>query len=102
MRNCGAHAVIEGCGSNGCEYMTGGIAVILGKVGPNFGAGMTGGMAFVYDPKGQFAHNVNPETVLYAPVASAHWESVLRGLIEDHVNETASPPRPRHPRRLGL
>ena len=49
IRNSGAEAVIEGCGDNGCEYMTGGNAVILGDVGNNFGAGMTGGMAFVYD-----------------------------------------------------
>ena len=51
VRNSGAEAVVEGCGSNGCEYMTGGIAVILGAVGDNFAAGMTGGMAFVYDPR---------------------------------------------------
>ena len=50
VRNSGAVAVVEGCGSNGCEYMTGGTAVILGPVGDNFAAGMTGGMAFVYDP----------------------------------------------------
>ena len=50
VRNSGADAVIEGCDSNGCEYMTGGNVVILGKVGDNFAAGMTGGMAFVYDP----------------------------------------------------
>src|SRR3546814_8606215 len=49
VRNCGAEAVVEGCGSNGCEYMTGGTVVILGAVGDNFAAGMTGGMAFVYD-----------------------------------------------------
>ncbi|MEL6211671.1 MAG: glutamate synthase large subunit, partial [Pseudomonadota bacterium] len=49
VRNSGAEVVVEGCGSNGCEYMTGGVAVILGEVGDNFGAGMTGGMAFVYD-----------------------------------------------------
>ena len=54
VRNSGARAVVEGCGSNGCEYMTGGIAVILGPVGDNFAAGMTGGMAFVYDPDATF------------------------------------------------
>ena len=52
VRNSGASVVVEGCGSNGCEYMTGGITVILGETGANFGAGMTGGMAYVYDPKG--------------------------------------------------
>ena len=54
VRNSGAESVIEGCDSNGCEYMTGGTVVILGKVGDNFSAGMTGGMAFVYDPKNEF------------------------------------------------
>jgi glutamate synthase (NADPH) large chain len=52
VRNSGAKVVVEGCGSNGCEYMTGGVAVILGRIGANFGAGMTGGMAYVYDPEG--------------------------------------------------
>ena len=50
VRNSGAEVVVEGCGSNGCEYMTGGVAVILGRFGDNFGAGMTGGMAYLYDP----------------------------------------------------
>src|SRR3546814_4803258 len=62
VRNCGAEAVVEGCGSNGCEYMTGGTVVILGAVGDNFAAGMTGGMAFVYDADGTFGHRVNRET----------------------------------------
>ena len=53
VRNSGAKVVVEGCGSNGCEYMTGGVAVILGKIGANFGAGMTGGMAYLYDPRRQ-------------------------------------------------
>ena len=61
MRNSGADAVVEGCGSNGCEYMTGGTAVILGRVGDNFAAGMTGGMAFVYDEAGEFPRYVNPD-----------------------------------------
>ena len=52
VRNSGAKVVVEGCGSNGCEYMTGGVAVILGSIGANFGAGMTGGMAYLYDPDG--------------------------------------------------
>ena len=54
MRNSGGLAVVEGCGAHGCEYMTGGMAIILGKVGDNFGAGMTGGMAFIYDEKNNF------------------------------------------------
>jgi glutamate synthase (NADPH) large chain len=55
VRNSGAKVVVEGCGSNGCEYMTGGVAVILGTIGANFGAGMTGGMAYLYDPEGTAA-----------------------------------------------
>ena len=54
VRNSGATAVVEGCDSNGCEYMTGGNIIILGDIGDNFGAGMTGGMAFIYDPENQF------------------------------------------------
>src|SRR5690606_36265406 len=61
VRNSGAIVVIEGCGANGCEYMTGGRAVILGEVGDNFGAGMTGGMAWVYDPRGSFHSHINPD-----------------------------------------
>jgi glutamate synthase (NADPH/NADH) large chain len=91
VRNSGARVVVEGCGSNGCEYMTAGTAVILGNVGHNFGAGMTGGMAFVYDADGIFQHRVNPETVVYQRLASAHWEGVLRDLLTEHHRETGSP-----------
>jgi glutamate synthase (NADPH/NADH) large chain len=90
VRNSDAHAVIEGCGANGCEYMTGGVAVILGGIGDNFAAGMTGGMAFVYDDIGDFERHVNDETVIYQRVQSAHWEGVLKSLIEQHVAETGS------------
>ncbi|MDP3242087.1 MAG: glutamate synthase-related protein, partial [Reyranella sp.] len=65
VRNSGADTVVEGLGSNGCEYMTGGTAVILGPIGVNFGAGMTGGMAFLYDPEDAFRLKVNPETVTW-------------------------------------
>jgi glutamate synthase (NADPH/NADH) large chain len=90
VRNSGAIAVVEGCGSNGCEYMTGGTAVILGPVGDNFGAGFTGGMAFVYDADNQFAVRVNPDTVLWQRVAHPHWAEVLRDLVARHVAETTS------------
>ena len=60
VRNSGSLAVVEGCGAHGCEYMTGGTAIILGEVGDNFGAGMTGGMAFIYDEKNNFENYVNP------------------------------------------
>ncbi|MEM7507829.1 MAG: glutamate synthase large subunit [Pseudomonadota bacterium] len=91
VRNSGAHVVVEGCGSNGCEYMTGGIALILGSIGDNFGAGMTGGMAFVYDADDRFLSRVNPETLLIQRLASAHWIGVLEGLLEEHLVQTESP-----------
>ncbi|WP_374370019.1 glutamate synthase large subunit [Dongia sp.] len=90
VRNSGADVVIEGCGSNGCEYMTGGTAVILGAVGDNFGAGMSGGMAFVYDADGRFPLRVNPESIVWQRLESAHWEGRLKTLIEEHVKETQS------------
>ncbi|WP_448585353.1 glutamate synthase large subunit [Thermaurantiacus sp.] len=90
VRNSGAVAVVEGCGANGCEYMTGGTIVILGAVGANFAAGMTGGMAFVYDADGRFEARVNPESVVWQRLASAHWEGVARRLIERHAEETGS------------
>ncbi|MCC5984162.1 MAG: glutamate synthase large subunit [Rhodobacteraceae bacterium] len=90
VRNSGAHVVIEGCGSNGCEYMTGGVAVILGSIGANFGAGMTGGMAYVHDPDGTARALMNLETLVTCPVTVDHWEAQLRGLIERHAAETES------------
>jgi glutamate synthase (NADPH/NADH) large chain len=90
VRNSGATTVIEGCGSNGCEYMTGGVAVILGRVGDNFGAGMTGGMAFVYDADGLFEQHVNADTVVWQRVETAHWQNVLKAHIEEHRVETGS------------
>ena len=85
VRNSGAHAVIEGCGDNGCEYMTGGSAVILGEVGNNFGAGMTGGMAFVYDKSGDFENKVNPESVIWQNVETEYWMNFLKNLILEHL-----------------
>jgi glutamate synthase (NADPH/NADH) large chain len=90
VRNSGAHVVVEGCGSNGLEYMTGGIAVILGTVGSNFGAGMTGGMAFVLDAEGSFASNANPESIVWQRLESAHWEEQLKSLIMAHAHSTDS------------
>ncbi|MCX7380311.1 MAG: glutamate synthase large subunit [Alphaproteobacteria bacterium] len=90
VRNSGATAVVEGCGSNGCEYMTGGTVVLLGNVGDNFGAGFTGGQAFVYDPEGVFHHRVNPETLSWQRLASDHWSEHLRRLITMHADETNS------------
>jgi glutamate synthase (NADPH/NADH) large chain len=90
VRNSGAKVVIEGCGSNGCEYMTGGVAVILGSIGANFGAGMTGGMAYLYDPEGQANSLMNAETLVTCPIGHDHWEAELKGLIERHAEETGS------------
>jgi len=81
---------VEGCGSNGCEYMTGGTAVILGPVGHNFAAGMTGGMAFVYDPENRFEEHLNPGSVVFQRIEVPFYEQKLRTLIEEHVQETAS------------
>ncbi len=90
VRNSGAKVVIEGCGTNGCEYMTGGVAVILGSIGANFGAGMTGGMAYLYDPAGKSLALVNDETLVSCPVGVSHWQAQLRALIERHAAETGS------------
>jgi glutamate synthase (NADPH/NADH) large chain len=90
VRNSGAKVVIEGCGACGCEYMTGGVAVILGSIGANFGAGMTGGMAYLYDPEGKAETLMNAETLVTCPVTVAHWEDQLKGLIERHLEETGS------------
>jgi len=96
VRNSGASVVVEGCGSNGCEYMTGGVAVILGRIGANFGAGMTGGMAYIYDPKATAEDLINAESLVTCAVSHPHWEAQLRGLIEAHVVETGS----RHGERI--
>ena len=90
VRNSGATSVIEGCDSNGCEYMTGGNVVILGDVGDNFGAGMTGGMAFIYDEDGKFETKVNPESVVWQRLETKYWKTFLKDLINEHFRETNS------------
>ena len=90
VRNSGATAVVEGCGSNGCEYMTGGQVVILGATGSNFGAGMTGGMAFIYDPEGAFPARANPETLHISRLSDGHWNDHLKNLVQQHFAETNS------------
>ncbi|HTQ72542.1 MAG TPA: glutamate synthase large subunit [Acidocella sp.] len=90
VRNSGAIAVVEGVGSNACEYMTGGTVVILGEVGDNFGAGFTGGLAFVYDRAKKFEMRMNKETLHWQRVNSAYWAGVLKTLVERHVAETES------------
>ncbi|MCC1494778.1 glutamate synthase large subunit [Cognatishimia sp. F0-27] len=90
VRNSGAKVVVEGCGSNGCEYMTGGVAVILGAIGANFGAGMTGGMAYLHDPEREALSMMNMESIVTGAVCAPEWEAQLRGLIERHAEETGS------------
>ena len=90
VRNSGAEAVIEGCDSNGCEYMTGGCVVILGKVGDNFAAGMTGGMAFVYDPTDELKNFINLNSVIAQAPETAFWKNYLKSLINEHFKETES------------
>ncbi len=90
VRNSGAISVIEGCDSNGCEYMTGGTVVILGEVGDNFAAGMTGGMAFIYDFNKKFENKVNSESVVWQDIETKYWTNHLKKLISEHFKETNS------------
>ena len=90
VRNSGAVAVVEGCGSNGCEYMTGGVVVVLGPTGANFAAGMSGGMAYVYDPENDLPERINPEGVVFQRIEVPQWEAELKALIGEHAAETQS------------
>ena len=90
VRNSGATAVIEGIGNNGCEYMTGGTVVIIGSAGVNFGAGMTGGMAYVFDQLNQFSQRVNTELVDVIKLDHHEHQENLKQLIATHVHETNS------------
>ena len=74
VRNSGSLSIVEGCGAHGCEYMTGGTAIILGEVGDNFGAGMTGGMAFVYDEKNTFENYANPSSIIWQEIETDYWK----------------------------
>jgi glutamate synthase (NADPH/NADH) large chain len=89
VRNSGATAVVEGTGDHGCEYMTGGYALILGKTGRNFAAGMSGGIAWVYDVDGTFADNCNAEMVDLDPLSPQDEEQVIT-LLRKHVQITGS------------
>jgi len=93
VRNSGATTVVEGTGDHPCEYMTGGVAVILGKTGVNFGAGMTGGKAFVYDEVGNLYEKVNPELVEPLRIDTDEWDSEmfeLKALLKDYLAKTGS------------
>ena len=91
VRNSGASAVVEGIGDHGCEYMTGGRVVILGKTGRNFGAGMSGGIAYVWDPKNALAAQCNMETYELDRVTAANDILELKVLIGNHADYTESP-----------
>ena len=90
VRASGVQAVVEGVGDHGCEYMTSGVAVILGDTGRNFGAGMSGGMAFVYDPKRQFPKLYNQELLALDPLDDPGDIDSVRDLIQRHVGYTGS------------
>ncbi|HWY00960.1 MAG TPA: glutamate synthase-related protein, partial [Mycobacterium sp.] len=89
VRNSGAHAVVEGVGDHGCEYMTGGKVVILGRTGRNFAAGMSGGVAYVYDPDGELPEHLNSEMVELESIDEDDAE-YLHGTIQAHVDATDS------------
>jgi glutamate synthase (ferredoxin) len=91
VRNSMAEAVCEGAGDHCCEYMTGGTVVALGSVGRNVAAGMTGGLAFFYDPDEVFCIKVNAEIVSVQRIVSEAGEELLKGLIEEHYERTGSP-----------
>ena len=90
VRNSGAYAVVEGVGDHGCEYMTGGRVVVLGETGKNFAAGMSGGIAYVWDPRRDLYLRVNKELVSIELVTEKHDLEELRRLIEEHVAATGS------------
>src|ERR671920_1886842 len=90
VRNSGAHAVVEGVGDHCCEYMTGGVVVVLGETGRNFAAGMSGGVAFVLDEAGRFETLCNKDMVGLEPVESEDDVELLRGMVERHLEWTGS------------
>ncbi|MFO1518045.1 MAG: glutamate synthase large subunit [bacterium] len=92
VRNSGAKAVVEGIGDHGCEYMTGGVVVVLGQTGRNFAAGMSGGVAFLYDPKQEFEKNCNKTMVDLETVTEDEDIETLRHLVENHAKYTDSGP----------
>lgn len=90
VRNSGAKTVVEGIGDNGCEYMTGGIAIILGKIGKNFAAGMSGGIAYVYSKSPKIlSEKVNPEMVMIETPKIGDWDTI-QSMIRSHTNYTGS------------
>jgi glutamate synthase (NADPH/NADH) large chain len=89
VRNSGVKTVVEGIGDHGCEYMTGGVVVILGPTGKNFAAGMSGGMAYVYDPDNQLPERLNGEMVDLDPLSDDDAQ-LVRQLVRNHFSYTSS------------
>jgi len=90
VRNSGVRVVVESVGDHGCEYMTGGVVVVLGKTGRNFAAGMSGGIAFVYDEAGDFNTRFNPGLADLEAVADSQDISTLKHMIQEHLTHTGS------------
>jgi glutamate synthase (ferredoxin) len=90
VRNSGARAVVEGAGDHCCEYMTGGVVVVLGVTGRNVAAGMTGGVAFLLDQDDRLADRLNPDTVELCPLTTPEQENLLLPLLEAHLAHTGS------------
>ncbi len=90
VRNSGARSVVEGVGEHGCEYMTGGVCVILGSVGKNFAAGMSGGIAYVLDERNTLYRNLNKELVLMENVVDEADKSIIKTLLKNHLEYTGS------------
>jgi glutamate synthase (ferredoxin) len=90
VRNSGAHAVVEGVGDHGCEYMTNGRVVVLGRTGRNFAAGMSGGLAYVFDPAGHFPDRCNRKMVELSALADRDDVDLVLRLIQRHVRYTNS------------
>ena len=101
VRNSGAHAVVEGVGDHGCEYMTGGKVVILGPTGRNFAAGMSGGVAYVYDPDGTFARRTSTPRWSTSTRSTTTTSTGCASMIARARRRDGFRCRPTHPRRLG-
>jgi len=90
VRNSGARAVVEGVGDHGCEYMTGGVVVVLGPTGRNFAAGMSGGVAFVLDAEDRFRQRCNQSMVAMEPLEKPEDMVLVQGLVSSHLERTGS------------
>ena len=90
VRNSGVTAVVEAIGDNGCEYMTGGYVVVLGRAGRNFGAGMSGGIAYVLDETGDFSKRVNPQMVAVEKLEDPKEIAAVRAMVQKHLDTTKS------------